>query len=79
MATASLLIKGESMFADTAKIFIKSGDGGNGHISFRREKYVPNGGPDGGDDGGRIVASGTPEDVAHTEGSFTGEYLRRYL
>ncbi len=51
MATASLLIKGESMFADTAKIFIKSGDGGNGHISFRREKYVPNGGPDGGDGG----------------------------
>ncbi len=39
------------MFADTAKIFIKSGDGGNGHVSFRREKYVPNGGPDGGDGG----------------------------
>ena len=36
-------------------------------------------GPDGGDDGGRIVASGTPEEVARTEGSFTGEYLRRYL
>ena len=39
------------MFADTAKIFIKSGDGGSGHVSFRREKYVPNGGPDGGDGG----------------------------
>ncbi len=39
------------MFADTAKIFIRSGDGGNGHVSFRRELYVPNGGPDGGDGG----------------------------
>lgn len=39
------------MFADRAKVIIKSGKGGNGHISFRREKYVPNGGPDGGDGG----------------------------
>lgn len=39
------------MFADCAKIIIRSGNGGNGHISFRREKYVPNGGPDGGDGG----------------------------
>lgn len=39
------------MFIDTAKIFIKSGDGGNGAVSFRREKYVPLGGPDGGDGG----------------------------
>lgn len=39
------------MFIDTAKIFIKSGDGGNGSVSFRREKYVPKGGPDGGDGG----------------------------
>ena len=37
------------MFADRAKIIIKSGKGGDGHVSFRREKYVPNGGPDGGD------------------------------
>lgn len=39
------------MFADTAKIIIKSGKGGDGHVSFRRELYVPNGGPDGGDGG----------------------------
>ena len=39
------------MFADIAKIFIKSGKGGNGHVSFRRELFVPAGGPDGGDGG----------------------------
>ena len=37
------------MFADRAKIMIRSGKGGNGHVSFRRELYVANGGPDGGD------------------------------
>ncbi len=36
-------------------------------------------GPEGGDKGGRVIASGTPEEVARTAGSFTGEYLAAYL
>jgi GTP-binding protein len=45
------------MFIDKAKIFIKAGKGGNGAISFRREKYVAAGGPDGGDggNGGNVI------------------------
>lgn len=45
------------MFVDYVKIHVRAGDGGDGSVSFRREKYIPNGGPDGGDggDGGSIL------------------------
>ncbi len=49
------------MFLDQTKIFIRSGNGGSGAVSFRREKYVPRGGPDGGDGGrgGHIIMEAT--------------------
>ncbi len=49
-------------FIDTAKIFVKAGNGGNGIISFHREKFVPKGGPDGGNGGrgGHIIIKSNP-------------------
>ncbi|MBR2861514.1 MAG: GTPase ObgE [Clostridia bacterium] len=51
------------MFIDFVKIFIKSGNGGNGSLSFHREKYVQTGGPDGGNggNGGNIVLEADPD------------------
>ena len=62
------------MFIDQAKIWVKAGDGGNGCISFRREKYIPKGGPDGGDGGkGGSVYFLAAEDL-DTLIDFTGKH-----
>lgn len=65
------------MFADRAKIFIKSGKGGDGHVSFRRELYVPAGGPDGGDGGrgGDIIFQ--VDDGLNTLADF--RHVRKYV
>ena len=62
------------MFIDKAKILVKAGDGGNGCVSFRREKYIPKGGPDGGDGGkGGSVYFEAVEDL-DTLIDFTGRH-----
>ena len=64
------------MFADRAKIFVKSGKGGDGHVSFRREKYVPNGGPDGGDGGNGGSVIFTVDEGLNTLTDF--RHIRKY-
>lgn len=65
------------MFIDTAKIFIKAGDGGNGAVAFRREKFVPKGGPAGGNGGrgGNVIF--IADRNLHTLLDFT--YKRKYV
>src|SRR5438477_11358844 len=50
------------LFIDQVKIFVKGGDGGNGCVAFRREAYVPRGGPSGGDggNGGDVIVKASP-------------------
>ena len=64
------------MFVDRVKIFVKGGDGGNGCVSFRREPYVPRGGPDGGmgGRGGDVVLVG----VAHQNTLLPLRYHREF-
>lgn len=68
---------GDFMFCDRAKVFIKSGKGGDGHVSFRRELYVPAGGPDGGDGGrgGDIIFQ--VDDGLNTLSDF--RHVRKYI
>lgn len=65
------------MFIDVAEIYLKAGDGGNGAVSFHREKYVANGGPDGGDGGkgGDIIF--VPDDSLSTLVDF--RYKRKFV
>ena len=65
------------MFSDTAVIKVKAGDGGNGAVTFHREKYVASGGPDGGDGGrgGSVVF--VADDGINTLSDF--RYKRKYV
>jgi GTPase len=65
------------MFIDEAEIYVKAGKGGDGAVSFRREKYIPKGGPDGGDGGhgGDIIVLADP----HTHGLAVYNSQKRFL
>jgi len=64
------------VFVDEVKIYVKAGDGGNGCVAFRREKYVPRGGPSGGDGGagGSVILEATPHDNTLLRYRFNREF-----
>jgi len=64
-------------FIDEAKFFVKAGDGGNGCISFRREKFVPKGGPDGGDggNGGDVIIETAKRLVSLTDFRYRSHFI----
>lgn len=66
-------------FVDYAKVYVKAGDGGQGCVSFRREKYVPRGGPDGGDGGrgGHITFRATDELNTLLDQRYHREYIAK--
>ena len=63
-------------FVDRARIFVRSGKGGDGHVSFRREKFVANGGPDGGDGGkgGDVIITVDPGINTLSDFHYGGKY-----
>ena len=66
-------------FIDSALIYVKSGDGGAGHVSFRKEKFVPRGGPDGGNGGkgGDVIFIAQPHLNTLLEFNFTKSYIAK--
>src|SRR5713101_2046077 len=72
----SLSGDGLPVFVDEAKIYVKAGDGGNGCVAFRREKFVPRGGPSGGDGGagGTIFLEANPHDNTLLRYRFNREF-----
>src|SRR6202161_1121372 len=65
-----------ALFVDEAKIFVKAGNGANGCVAFRREKYVPRGGPSGGDggNGGSVYLEANPNDNTLLRYRFNREF-----